>query len=132
VPDILAPDEHGPFQGTLSQWHTDRGISVWKQGGVWYQAQEPFWGNETTSGVKDADVVPAAIRPGGERTDNTDRDRYLFFGGHVYTVSAGVAAELIDAGYSVSSPVVVGPGDPARWNTIGGTWADQTATWTLV
>lgn len=130
MPTFAPPTTDVPFRGLLERWNTVRGVTVWKQGGVWYRQQEPFWGNADATGVKDADIVAPANRPGGERTDNTDRDRYLFFGGHVYTVSSAIAAELTAEGYvTIADPAPSGPVGPFTWETVPGTWAAQTLTW---
>lgn len=121
-----------PFEGsTISRWHTDRGVTVWRYNGTWYQQQDPFWGNDAIAGVKDADIVPAVSRPGGEKTDNTDRDRYLFLGGHVYTVSSAVGDELTAAGYTVVAlPSDVGDTTgPAHWSELTVTWSGMTVRW---
>lgn len=74
-----------------------QGRTVYRKGNTWATVDEPAWDD-----IKDADLVAAADRPGGEKTDGTDRDRYLFIGGHVYTVSQAVADALTAAGYTVS------------------------------
>lgn len=110
------PTQALQFTGLIHQWRTDQGVSVWRYNGTWYQSSEPFWGNETSIGIKDADVVAKADRPGGERTDNTDRDRYLFLGGRVYTISAAVAATLVAAGYAPTEGVP-SEGGTFRWDS---------------
>lgn len=125
MPTFAGPTDNQPFSGLLSRWHYPRGRTVYRYNGTWYEGNEFPWGSDQVVGLRDADVVPVADRPGGERTDGTDRDRYLFLGGRVYTVSAAVATTLAAAGYSTvdESPT------PSTWARLTGTWADLVGSW---
>lgn len=101
------------------------GKTVYRVGGVWSETANPPWAT-----IAAADVVAAADRPGGERTDSTDRDRYVFLGGRVYEVSAAVAAELTAAGYGArfgieSAPPASGSGLANQAKDIS-TWVGNT------
>ena len=89
---FVGPTDRIPFAGLLSNWRYDRGRTVYRLNSVWYETSDPYWDT-----IKDADLVAVADRPGGERTDGTDRDRYLFLGGRTYTVSSAVATALTNA-----------------------------------
>ena len=88
------PTDRLPFKGLLSNWMYNRGRTVYRLDGTWVETTDPYWDT-----IAAADIVAVADRPGGERTDGTDRDRYLFLGGRTYTVSAAVASTLTSAGY---------------------------------
>lgn len=86
------PVDRIPFAPPLSEWKYDRGRTVYRLNSVWYETTDPYWDT-----IKEADLVDVADRPGGERTDGTNRDRYLFLGGRTYTVSSAVATALTNA-----------------------------------
>lgn len=94
MPTFTTPVDRRPLGKPFERWKYDRGRTVYKKDGTWVETTDPLW-----SVIAEADLVAQASRPGGERTDGTDRDRYLFLGGRVYEVSAAVAAELTTAGY---------------------------------
>lgn len=94
MPTFNTPVDRLPMGKPFERWKYERGRTVYKLGGEWVETIDPLW-----SVIAEADLVAAADRPGGERTDGTDRDRYLFLGGRAYEVSAAVAAELTTAGY---------------------------------
>lgn len=91
---FTTPTTREPFAPPFERFRYDRGKTIYRSGGTWFVGQDFPW-----STLRDADLVDPADRPGGERTDGTDRDRYLFLGGRTYTVSDAVASELTDAGY---------------------------------
>lgn len=93
-PVYEGPVDRIPFKPPLHQWTTPRGRTVYRKDGVWVETSDAYWDT-----IKEADLVPASDRPGGERTDGTDRDRYLFLGGRRYTISSAVGTTLTDAGF---------------------------------
>lgn len=99
MPTFNSPTDRLPFAAPFRQWKYNRGRTVWRLNGVWQEGNGFPWGSDQVTGLRDADIVPKVDRPGGERTDGTDRDRYLFIGGKVYVISAAVAATLTAAGY---------------------------------
>lgn len=97
MPTFTTPVDRRPLGKPFERWKYDRGRTVYKKNGTWHEVSDPLW-----SEIEAADIVAAANRPGGERTDGTNRDRYLFLGGRTYTVSSAVGSELTAAGYTVS------------------------------
>lgn len=91
---FTGPVDRIPFAPPFDMFKFERGRTVYRLNGAWHEDAEPEWAT-----IAAADLVAAASRPGGERTDGTDRDRYLFLGGHTYTVSSTVATDLTNAGY---------------------------------
>lgn len=97
MPTFSPPTDRLYFERPLHRWYTLRGRTVWRVNGVWHENNGPWYDD-----VKIADVVPVAQRPGGEDLGDGKGDRYLFFGGHDYTVSSAVAASLAAAGYTTT------------------------------
>lgn len=94
MPTFAGPTDRIPFVGLLSSWTFDRGRTVYRSGGVWYEGTDIEW-----DVLAAADVVPNADRPGGEDWNDRQGSRYVFLGGRVYTVSNVVAAELAAGGF---------------------------------
>lgn len=95
MPLYTGPVEERPFARPLERWGYDRGRTVYRAGGTWMIGSDFDWAT-----IAAADVVPVADRPGGERTDGTDRDRFLFIGGKEYDVSDAVFDALVAAGFA--------------------------------
>lgn len=96
MPTFSPPVERRPLAKPFQRWKYDRGRTVYKKNSVWHEVSDPSWEEIAT-----ADVVAVANRPGGERTDGTNQDRYLFLGGREYTISTAVGTELVAAGFTV-------------------------------
>lgn len=97
MPTFSGPTIRLPFAPPLHNWRYDKGVTVYRKDGAWVETTDPYWPT-----IKTADIVAVANRPGGDKTDDTSGDRYLFRGGYVYTVSDAVAAELTTAGYAAN------------------------------
>ena len=88
---IVASGRRGNISRLWSELDHNVGQTVVRSGGTFTTHIEP-----SQDVLDTADTVATADLPGGEQ------GKYLFLGGHVYTVSSAVGTELTNAGYSVS------------------------------